>query len=183
MRFKSSLTALYGVGLVAAACATPLITPTAATSTTVAPAATPTTIVRVVDVGAVPVPPTPTLRPPAAQGAPASSPAAPIVSTPTPRPPAVVSPSPAGGQPAVTTAAAAGAPRDGTLVVGTDIAPGTYRSGVGDNCYWERLRGFSGRMTDVIANGTVPQGAAVVTIAPTDAGFTARRCGVWTRIG
>jgi hypothetical protein len=32
----------------------------------------------------------------------------------------------------------------GTWIVGTDVAPGTYRSSGGDGCYWERLKNFSG---------------------------------------
>ncbi|WP_197522643.1 hypothetical protein, partial [Occultella aeris] len=41
----------------------------------------------------------------------------------------------------------------GTLRVGTDVAPGTYRASTGaDSCYWERLAGFSGEFDDIIAN-------------------------------
>ncbi|MDD9204918.1 hypothetical protein PU560_00395, partial [Georgenia sp. 10Sc9-8] len=41
----------------------------------------------------------------------------------------------------------------GTHVVGTDVAPGTYRAPGGSSCYWERLSGFSGELDDVLANG------------------------------
>lgn len=70
---------------------------------------------------------------------------------------------------------------DGTFVVGTDLQPGTYRAAGGDGCYWERLRGFGGTIADVIANDNA-RGPVLVTIAPTDVGFTARRCGAFTRV-
>ncbi|MDI3341346.1 MAG: hypothetical protein QJR03_12525 [Sphaerobacter sp.] len=72
---------------------------------------------------------------------------------------------------------------DGMYRVGRDIAPGLWRnSDSSDFCYWERLRGFSGELDDIIANefSDTPQ---VVRIAPTDVGFAASRCGTWTRIG
>jgi len=70
---------------------------------------------------------------------------------------------------------------DGMQVVGTDISPGTYRTDGGDGCYWERLSGFSGSFDDIIANDN-PTGQVVVTIAASDAAFSAQRCGTWTRI-
>ena len=78
---------------------------------------------------------------------------------------------------------------DGTHIVGADIDPGTYRNDGADRCYWERLSGFGGAVGDIIANGgdsapfddTAP--VAIVTIAASDAGFYASRCGTWTRIG
>ena len=67
----------------------------------------------------------------------------------------------------------------GTHRVGEDIAPGTYRAAnVGDSCYWERLSGFTGDVDDIIANDNA-QGAAIVTILPSDKGFTSRGCGTW----
>lgn len=68
---------------------------------------------------------------------------------------------------------------DGTYIVGVDIPAGTYRSVNGDNCYWERLSGFGGTLDETIENDIAP-GPAVVTILPSDAGFTSDRCGVWT---
>ncbi len=44
----------------------------------------------------------------------------------------------------------------GTLAVGRDIEPGIYAGkaglGVFDSCYWARLRGVSGDLSDIIAN-------------------------------
>ena len=69
---------------------------------------------------------------------------------------------------------------DGTWVVGKDVQPGTYRDGGGSSgCYWERLSGFSGEMSDVIANG-FSEDVQIVTIAPSDVGFHSSGCGTWT---
>jgi hypothetical protein len=70
---------------------------------------------------------------------------------------------------------------DGTYIVGTDIAPGTWRSAGSEGCYWARLSGFGGGIEGIIANDNA-SGSAVVTISPTDKGFTSRRCGMWTRV-
>jgi hypothetical protein len=70
---------------------------------------------------------------------------------------------------------------DGTFRVGVNIQAGTYQATGGPSCYWERLRGFSGTLDDIIANAFA--GATIVTISPTDAGFTAKSCGNWTKIG
>lgn len=69
----------------------------------------------------------------------------------------------------------------GTHLVGTDIEPGTYRSGASDYCYWARLSGTGGSLGDIIANGNT-DGPAVVTIAPGDAAFESARCGTWTKV-
>jgi hypothetical protein len=69
---------------------------------------------------------------------------------------------------------------EGIKIVGTDIAPGTYRSRGGSGCYWERLRGFGGSVDDIIANDNVT-GPTVVIIKGTDKGFSSRRCGTWTQ--
>ena len=69
---------------------------------------------------------------------------------------------------------------EGTFIVGTDIAPGTWRAPGGSSCYWQRMRSFSGDFDDIIANdfgGTSP----VVAISGTDKGFQTHRCGTWTR--
>ncbi len=72
---------------------------------------------------------------------------------------------------------------DGTFIVGNDIEPGTYRtSGGGNNCYYARLSGFGGTDSDIIANEN-SDGSAIVTIAPTDAGFQSAGCGTWTQVG
>ena len=69
---------------------------------------------------------------------------------------------------------------DGTFFVGTDIEPGTYRNSTSaGGCYWERLAGFSGDLDELIANGFV-YAKQIVTISPTDAGFSSDDCGIWT---
>jgi hypothetical protein len=68
----------------------------------------------------------------------------------------------------------------GTLIVGTDITPGTYRSSNGADCYWARLRNFSGQLAGIIANNF--GGAAIVSIRSSDAGFESSKCGTWTKI-
>lgn len=69
----------------------------------------------------------------------------------------------------------------GTYIVGVDIAPGTWRSDGASGCYWQRVRGFSGQLSDIIANNNV-DGPAIVTILRTDRGFSSARCGTWTKI-
>jgi len=68
----------------------------------------------------------------------------------------------------------------GEFIVGTDIAPGTYRSRGGDGCYWARLRSFSGGLNSIIANAN-PAGTTIVTISRTDRGFESAGCATWTR--
>lgn len=67
---------------------------------------------------------------------------------------------------------------DGTYIVGTDVLPGTYRSSGGNDCYWERLSGFSGSESDIITNGS----NSIITIKNTDKGFDTNGCGVWSLI-
>lgn len=69
---------------------------------------------------------------------------------------------------------------DGTFIVGTDIAFGTWSTPGGESCYWARLSGFGGTLNEIIANA-LPPAAAVVTIAPGDAGFETSGCGTWTK--
>jgi hypothetical protein len=80
----------------------------------------------------------------------------------------------------------------GTLIVGIDVAPGTWRTGCGlacDKCIWQRLSGFgsgggSGRdRGDIIASGGTQTYETIVTIQPTDRGFTSSFCGFWAKIG
>ncbi len=72
----------------------------------------------------------------------------------------------------------------GKFVVGTDIAPGTYRttgpSGRLD-CYWERLTNTSGGADSIIANN-LGRGPATVTIDNSDGAFQTRWCNTWTKI-
>ncbi|MGW2709112.1 hypothetical protein ACWC4J_08975 [Streptomyces sp. NPDC001356] len=70
----------------------------------------------------------------------------------------------------------------GMFKVGTDIAPGTYRStGNGDDsCYWERTKDADHGLDSIIANNNVT-GTAVVTISPSDAYFKTNDCGTWKK--
>src|SRR5690606_3576068 len=67
---------------------------------------------------------------------------------------------------------------DGTYIVGTDIAPGTWRGTGGSGCYWGRGSGFSGELGDVSANDFGSSGP-VVTITSADRGFETDGCGSW----
>lgn len=82
------------------------------------------------------------------------------------------------GQPAPGPATSFG---DGTFRVGIDIAPGTYRnSDSSQGCYWERLSGFGGTLDEIIANNFT-RARQVVTISPSDAGFSSEGCGQWSQ--
>jgi len=70
---------------------------------------------------------------------------------------------------------------DGMYIVGTDIAPGTYKNTASQGCYYARLLGFSNSTDDIIANN-LTDGGAIVTIAASDKGFESTNCGTWTRI-
>jgi hypothetical protein len=72
-------------------------------------------------------------------------------------------------------------PGDGVYLVGTEVAPGTYRAASPDDCYWERRSGLSGEFSDLITNG-IGAGDATVTIKASDVAFSAQRCGTWARI-
>ncbi|HWR48139.1 MAG TPA: hypothetical protein VN327_11085 [Pseudonocardiaceae bacterium] len=73
---------------------------------------------------------------------------------------------------------------EGRFVVGTDIAPGTYRttgpSGHLD-CYWERLKHTGGSTDSIIANN-LGRGPATVTIDNSDGAFQTRWCNTWTKV-
>jgi hypothetical protein len=73
---------------------------------------------------------------------------------------------------------------EGTYIVGTDIAPGSWQATSGTNCYWARLSGFGGTEAEVIVEDLANQGRIpVVEIAATDAGFSSNGCGLWRRSG
>lgn len=75
---------------------------------------------------------------------------------------------------------------EGTYVVGTDIAAGTYRStgpvsgGLGI-CYWERDKDTSGEFSSIIAND-LGEGPATVTISKTDGAFKTHGCNTWNKV-
>lgn len=68
---------------------------------------------------------------------------------------------------------------NGTFRVGADVSPGLYQSYTTGSCYWERMSGFSGSLSDIIANDNV-SGRAIVEIKPSDVGFKSSRCGAWS---
>ncbi len=71
---------------------------------------------------------------------------------------------------------------DGQRVVPADIPPGTYRTRQGSaGCYWARLSGFGGTLDEILANDFTDS-TAIVAIAASDRGFSATRCGTWTKI-
>jgi hypothetical protein len=72
---------------------------------------------------------------------------------------------------------------DGMYRVGTDIVPGTYRSGgtspEGESdCYWATLRSL--KPTDVI-NSDIGTGPQVVMIQPSDRAFVTHSCQTWQK--
>ncbi|MFD9795348.1 hypothetical protein ACFWXK_30855 [Streptomyces sp. NPDC059070] len=85
---------------------------------------------------------------------------------------------------------AAGAPRTtlkgggGMFKVGTDIAPGTYKStgNKDDACYWERAKDASHSTDAILANDNV-SGTAVVRIGAGDAYFKSTGCQDWVKTG
>ncbi|MEU6280854.1 hypothetical protein [Streptomyces sp. NPDC047028] len=70
----------------------------------------------------------------------------------------------------------------GMFKVGTDIAPGTYKStgNADDSCYWERAKDAAHGLNSIIANDNVT-GSAVVTIRSSDAYFKTTGCGDWKK--
>lgn len=77
-------------------------------------------------------------------------------------------------------APASSIPGDGTYVVGTDIAPGTYRAAhPSTECFWTREKNLTGDSNASIAS-EIESGPAIVTILSTDKGFRTQGCGSWT---
>ena len=72
--------------------------------------------------------------------------------------------------------------KEGTLLVGRDVKPGSYETTVPLNstgCYWARLRSPDDDMA-IIANGVGNPGDQVtVKIQKTDKAFVTRGCGTW----
>lgn len=66
--------------------------------------------------------------------------------------------------------------------VSLNVAPGRYFTDPSPGCYWERQRGFSGSLSDVISNEFIGNDASqwIVDILPSDLGFeTDPECGTW----
>ena len=63
----------------------------------------------------------------------------------------------------------------GTYLVGRDVTPGIYRgeagTEIGDSCYWARLSGVSGEISDVIAND-IANGVFFVDVHSSDYAFS-----------
>lgn len=70
---------------------------------------------------------------------------------------------------------------EGTYIVGTDIEAGTWEADASDGCYWARLKGFKGTLSEIIANDFRDSGTSIVNIRASDAGFTTSGCGTWTQ--
>ncbi|MFD8199030.1 hypothetical protein ACWDTR_21945 [Streptomyces sp. NPDC003470] len=72
----------------------------------------------------------------------------------------------------------------GMFAVGTDIAPGTYKStgNTDDMCYWERTKDAAHSLESIIANNNV-SGTAVVRISASDAYFKTVGCSDWKKTG
>ncbi|MFD9005425.1 hypothetical protein ACFV0T_31505 [Streptomyces sp. NPDC059582] len=72
----------------------------------------------------------------------------------------------------------------GMFRVGSDIAPGTYKStgNADDSCYWERTKDADHGLDSIIANNNVT-GSAIVTISAKDAYFKTSGCGDWKKAG
>lgn len=91
---------------------------------------------------------------------------------------AAATPSPLPPPPPVPAGPATTIRKDGTYLIGKDLAPGTYRSEGGSSCYWERDSDLTGGIGSIISNG-LGAGQQIVTILPTDKAFKTKRCGNW----
>lgn len=69
---------------------------------------------------------------------------------------------------------------NGMYIVGTDIAPGTYRNSGQSGCYYATLSGFGNTTDDIIANNIINT-PTIVSIAASVKGFQSNNCGTWTR--
>ena len=70
---------------------------------------------------------------------------------------------------------------DGTYLVGSELAAGTYRTdGSGGHCYWERLRDTTGEFDAIIATEAV-SGPSTMTVQATDGAVKFRGGCTWTR--
>lgn len=87
--------------------------------------------------------------------------------------PAVPAPAPAPGT----------IPGSGTFMVGSDIEPGTYKTGGPESfgCYYARLKDTTGDFGSII-NNNVSQGPASVTISASDGAFETSGCQTWSKV-
>jgi hypothetical protein len=71
----------------------------------------------------------------------------------------------------------------GTLVVGKDIHPGTWRGTATGSCYWARTSGFTGSFGEILANNNVSAGSKfTVTVKASDKGLElGADCGTLTK--
>jgi len=68
----------------------------------------------------------------------------------------------------------------GTYLIGSDIPARTYRTrSPADGCYWERLNGLGGTLSEIESNDFT-NGVSVVTISASDVAFRSSRCATWT---
>lgn len=67
----------------------------------------------------------------------------------------------------------------GTLLVGSDVNPGTYRSTGNTDCYWMLSSDTNG--DNILSNNNVT-GQAIVTMKAGEY-FTSERCGDWIKVG
>ena len=70
----------------------------------------------------------------------------------------------------------------GTWRVNSDIQPGRYFANPARGCYWERLSGLSGALSDIIANEALlfDSGQEIVDVAASDLAFAPDDdCGTW----
>jgi len=71
---------------------------------------------------------------------------------------------------------------DGTYRIGSGLKPGLYKAtGGGNGCYWERLSGFSGSLSQIKAN-YFGSARTYVQIVAGDVGFHTSGCGSWTTV-
>lgn len=70
--------------------------------------------------------------------------------------------------------------QDGDYTVGTDLKPGTYKTGHVSDCYWERTTDGGGTLANDFVK--LAPGGVTVTIRSSDGGFTSEGCGPWTRV-
>lgn len=70
---------------------------------------------------------------------------------------------------------------NGQYLVNTDIVAARYYSDPLAGCYWERQRGLSGSLSDIIANNFIGSnhGQTIIDISGSDRAFETEDCGTW----